>query len=165
MLSSKKLAAVLVYTMLAMTVLYIPFELFGPLQFRSLQIKEDYDPQMFLGLSSGQVGFVFLLAGVALILYLLFRVIRRKNQGGILQRKHRWPLTFSSLIALLTAILPLILVYFVFTPINWSSNGWFFVADLVAQGRFWWGMLMLFCSQIYQRQYTVEYEPHKLVAD
>jgi hypothetical protein len=162
---TNRLAEWFVFAMFGLTLFYIPFELFGPLQYKSLQIKDTYDPRLLMGLTLSEFGFLLLALAVVGIVLLMLPVIKTKGADGKLVKAFRWRVSVSTLIALLSSALPLAIVYFVIPPAGWEKNGWLFLADLVSQGRFWWGMLMLFFNQLYHHQYMLKFHPERLRAD
>lgn len=156
-------AKYLVYAMFGISLLYLPFELWGPLQFKSLQIERGYDPDTLLGFNTGEFAFAILVFGNSIALKNLFAIIQAGRNGeSMLQKKFKLNVTLAYITAFATTFIPMALWYFMLPPDGWTRSGWLFAADCVLQGRFWWGMIMCALGSLYINQCMQKYHPEQL---
>jgi hypothetical protein len=150
--------------MFILTPVYGLFEFLGPLKFYSIQIDGTVDPELLPGLTTNSFSWLFLLPGAVWIPMLLRKIIVDGQQegGSMLLKDHRWRIILVQILALATSILPLALLYLLFPPESWAPNASLFAADLVMQGRFWWGMVMIVLGQLYLYQYQQKFAPDQI---
>lgn len=157
--SDERWGALLVYAMYWLSVAYVPWEIFGPLPFHSLLLETGEDLELFWGISFKGLSFFALTAAVSTIQYLLLPILRETGDGAVVSKKHRWRITLSAGIAFSVTLIPLAFLHFVLLPERSPGSLWLFCADCVVQGRFWWGMLLVFFNQLYFGAYMQKFNP------
>lgn len=155
-----KLAALLVYAIVVLTGAHALLEVIGKLTFTSIQLEPGEDPQLLPWLTFGGLSSVIMAAANVVIVTLLLRLIGDgATRGSMLLKGNNWRMSIIQGAAIGASLLPLALLYTVLKPPEIEAYVWLFAADCVMSGRFWWGMLVVFCGQLYQARYLAEFNP------